>query len=218
MGVPADGAPSEQVTELLRSALEELQALAAPRGLFEDVARETFERLYAGHGERPTPLAVVFPKAELLTLFVVTLGEELSSRVRLLFDEGELALGAMLDAAASETTERAAVYLERAVERRALCDGLARPGARALRYSPGYCGWDITGPRALFDALGPGEIGVRLLESCLMEPLKTISGVIVTGPREIHEFGHTFSCCSECSTRECRDRVRSLTRPDAHES
>jgi hypothetical protein len=46
-----------------------------------------------------------------------------------------------------------------------------------------------------------------------MQPLKSVSGVIVAGRIEIFEFDDVFSFCSGCATHDCRDRIRSLRRP-----
>ena len=55
-----------------------------------------------------------------------------------------------------------------------------------LRYSPGYCGWHVSGQINLFNTLTPEKIGITLGESCLMNPLKSVSGVLVAGPPNIH--------------------------------
>ena len=79
-----------------------------------------------------------------------------------------------------------------------------------LRYSPGYCGWHISGQRRLFDYLDPGQIGITLRESFLMDPLKSVSGVLIAGPREIHRFTDDYDFCDQCDTRGCRQRLRAL--------
>jgi hypothetical protein len=80
-----------------------------------------------------------------------------------------------------------------------------------LPYSPGYCGWHVTGQRRLFDRLEPQRIGVTLNSSCLMQPLKSVSGVLVIGPSSIHEFDNDFDFCALCSTYQCRARIGLLT-------
>ncbi|MBD3349692.1 MAG: hypothetical protein GF400_10935 [Candidatus Eisenbacteria bacterium] len=219
MGVPRDREPGEQVARVLEEARDELRSLARPRGIYAEVSPRDFARIYRGDGdnERPNPLESIFPRADHLALFAVTLGAGVSDRIPDLFGEGRLALGATLDAAASESVELAAERLQRVVAGKARpkgggahASGRGAPDARTLRYSPGYCGWNVTGQRALFSTLGPEEVGIRLLPSCLMEPLKSISGVMVTGPVEIHEFENDFPFCSECRTKECRARIQSL--------
>ncbi len=201
-----------QVDNLLAEALSELKERAEPRGIVTDVGAHEFARIYEGEGrnEHPSPLEEIFPRAEALVLFAVTLGEGLSGRASALFAEGRLALGATLDAAASEATELAGVFLDGLLERQLRAEKRVGTSSRALRYSPGYCGWDITGQRALFDALRPGDIGLQLNRSCLMRPLKSISGVVVIGPPEVHEFTDDYAFCSECRTRDCRRRIARL--------
>jgi hypothetical protein len=84
------------------------------------------------------------------------------------------------------------------------------PEARVLAYSPGYCGWDVSGQRALFEFLRPEEIGITLGDSCLMQPLKSISGVLVVGAGRIHRFHPTYSFCARCQEKQCRERIASL--------
>ena len=213
MGVPGDQDQGARVERLIEEALEEFRSEARPKGIVAEVDQDEFSAIYEGAGDNdsPSPLLEIFPRAEVVTLFAVTLGASLSDRVSALFDDGKLALGATLDAAASEGTERAGIHLDGVVLDDARTNGRADAASRILRYSPGYCGWNLTGQRALFAALRPEEIGIRLTDSCLMEPLKSISGVMVVGPAEIHEFTDDYSFCSVCRTHDCRRRIRELT-------
>ena len=84
-------------------------------------------------------------------------------------------------------------------------------GWRALVYSPGYCGWHVTGQRALFAYLQPEQIGITLNASCLMQPLKSVSGVAISGPTAIHRFRPVYPACRLCADKACRDRIAALT-------
>jgi cobalamin-dependent methionine synthase I len=119
----------------------------------------------------------------------------------------------MLDAIASEATELAADGLEQRILDERIRLGAVAPSTSLVRYSPGYCGWHLSGQRALFAALKPEAIGLTLRDSCLMEPLKSISGVMVLGHPDIHEFSPTYSCCSECRTATCLPRMRRVPQP-----
>ncbi|MFH1866425.1 MAG: vitamin B12 dependent-methionine synthase activation domain-containing protein [Candidatus Eisenbacteria bacterium] len=212
MGVPGDQDQGPRVARLVARALDELRGEAEPRGIVAEVDTEEFAVIYEGAGDNdhPSPLREIFPRAESLTLFAVTLGSSLSDRVSALFDGGELALATTLDAAASEGTELAGVHMDGVVLADARASGRAGDGAKILRYSPGYCGWNLTGQRALFAALRPEKIGIRLTDSCLMEPIKSISGVMVAGSPEIHDFDDDYDFCSLCRTRDCRRRIQGL--------
>ena len=212
LGTPSGADAGPRVERLAGEALNLLRAEAAPAGIASEIDVAGFAEVYRGDGENDDPslLPDIFPLADALALFAVTVGAPVSERITALFDAGDPALGAVLDAAASEAAVLAVEHLERAVLEQAMSDGLADEDTRILSYSPGYCGWSLTGQRALFEALKPQEIGIRLTDSCLMEPLKSVSGVAVMGPREIHEFKDDYAFCSECRTRECRHRIRAL--------
>mgnify|MGYP001046046136 CR=1 FL=1 len=239
LGLPEARDPEPRVQRAVDDALEILAADSRPRGTLAAVRASDFARVYAGEGknESPSPLADIFPRADALLLFAATLGAPVSDRITSLFDSKELTLAVTLDAAASIAVELAGDHLEvlvvdemkeagaggaggadvkGAADRSGDAQGRGgRPhdlSVTALRYSPGYCGWDLTGQRALFGELEPERIGIRLLESCLMEPLKSISGVIVAGPAEIHEFTDDYAFCSECRTRDCRRRIAALAK------
>lgn len=212
LGGPSHRPAGASVKRLLGDAVDEYRAEVVPRGMFACLEPHAFAEVYEGEGDnaKPSPLEEIFPKAELLALFAVTVGAPLSDRIASLFEDDQIALGATLDAVASEGTELAGSYLERLVLEHARSEGKADAASRILSYSPGYCGWNITGQRALFASLGPEAIGISLSESCLMEPLKSISGVMAVGPAQIHEFENDYSFCEECRTTECRDRIRAL--------
>jgi hypothetical protein len=205
-GMPADRPPSEPVAETLREALALYQELAAPIGILFDISAPEFSAVYRGEGRNApdSPLAGIFPKAGQLVLFAVTIGERVGEEISRLFAGGRFDLGYLLDAVASSGTDRLAQKLQE------YCAGRAPAGDVFLRYSPGYCGWDITGQRQLFRALRPEEIGITLRESCLMEPLKSISGVLVAARPEVHRFDNTYPFCSACTTQTCRGRIAAL--------
>lgn len=216
LGVPDAHEPNERTRDAVAAGLKELREVAAPSGVFAGVSASEFARIYEGEGDNasPSPLADVFPLANELALFAVTLGAKTSERIIKLFEAGDYALGGVLDAAASEAAELAAEHITRKTLGKARHAGHAGAHTQALRYSPGYCGWNLTGQRALFAALEPAKIGITLTDSCLMEPVKSISGVIVMGPVGIHDFDDEYAFCAECQSHECRDRIRRLTEPD----
>jgi len=216
LGVPPGHAVNNRTREAVAAGLEELRTIAEPRGVFAGVAESEFASIYEGEGDNavPSPLAEIFPRADELALFAVTLGTPVSERIAELFTSSEYALGGALDAAASEAAEMTASHVVQTVLGKVRHAGRATDETRALGYSPGYCGWNLTGQRALFAALDPGAIGITLSDSCLMEPVKSVSGVVVIGPARIHDFNDDYDFCAECATRDCRDRIRRITELD----
>ena len=209
-GVPAEADLSPRIGALLEAALAAYLETAEPRAVFVGISREDFRGVYRGEGRNApeTPLETVLAGAERLALFVATVGGAVTARIRELFGRGEPALAAMLDSVASAAADRLTTMLE-ALPLGSV-GGTGASGTRVLAYSPGYCGWHVSGQRALFAYLQPGEIGVTLNSSFLMEPLKSVSGVLVSGPAGIHRFAPTYPFCPECRNQTCRARNAAL--------
>jgi hypothetical protein len=209
-GLPAEDALAPRLRRLVDGALATYAALVEPRAVCEELTAEAFASVLAPVvSPTSTGLVVgrVVPKAQALALYVAALGGALATRIRRLFDEDALAEGYMLDAVASVgadlLSDRLAARFEVTLADRGL-------DVRVLPYSPGYCGWPTTGQTPLFAALRPGEIGVTLNDSCLMSPLKSVSGVLVAGPEEAHRFRPDFPFCGECQTHDCGRRMASV--------
>jgi hypothetical protein len=217
LDVPADHAGRPHLVELVGAALDAFARAAEPVALVSDVSREEFERVYRG-AEGNAPESVVgdiFPRADALALFVVTLGSAVSGAIARGFAERDYALATTLDAVASEAAERAAELVERRVEVRLREEGRIPADGAALRHSPGYCGWHVSGQAALFRRLQPERIGVGLTEAGFMRPEKSVSGVILAGPRAIHRFSPGYPFCAACPTHGCLARMRARFGRDA---
>lgn len=211
--LPEEDALAPRLRRLLHEAVTVYTDLVEPRAVCEELSPERFASVLAPLDLPDGDLAVgrVYPRADALALFVATLGEAVPARIRHLFDEGALAEGWMLDAVASVGADLLALRLAERFRHRLGERG--RDDARVLPYSPGYCGWPTRGQRPLFDALRPEEIGVTLNDSCLMSPIKTVSGVLVAGPGEAHKFRPDFPFCDDCRTHECGRRMASVLSP-----
>lgn len=212
LGIPAGADVSDRIERLYGAAAELFAESVAPAGVLADVTPAEFEAVYRGEGrnEPDSPVADIFPRAEHLALFAVTLGPRVSETLSERFAAQDFALAYMLDAMASVAADAAADVAERRFEGTLRDRGWTTPDGAALRYSPGYCGWDVTGQKRLFARLRPEVVGLTLTESCLMQPLKSVSGVILAGPRTIHRFPPTYDFCGRCETKTCRERLRAL--------
>lgn len=209
-GLPEEDALAPRLRRLLDEATRTAAALVEPRAVCEELPADRFAAVLAPLGLPADGLVVgqVYPRAQALALFVATLGEALPARIRQLFDDEALAEAWMLDAVASAGADLLAGRLAGRYRQSLAARGM--DGVQVLPYSPGYCGWPTRGQRPLFDALRPEEIGVTLNDSCLMSPIKTVSGVLVAGPGEAHRFRPDFPFCADCQTHECGPRMASV--------
>lgn len=75
------------------------------------------------------------------------------------------------------------------------------------RFSPGYCGWHVSEQSRLFSLFPQAApCGVSLTDSCLMVPIKSVSGVIGVGS-SVRCLDYS---CGLCDMKQCYKRVRSV--------
>ncbi len=211
-GVPEGHQVSELVEGLVEKAISLYESLTQPKGVMAEISLSDFGEVFGGEGRNdlPAPLPGIVEKAEGLALFAATLGDPVSAKIQELFQENDPATACMLDGIASDRAEGAATLLADTFLDSLLQKGEVDSEARVLPYSPGYCGWHITGQKKLFAFLNPEQIGISLNASCLMSPIKSVSGVLVVGHPEIHDFENDFDFCFDCADWECRSRIASL--------
>lgn len=215
-GIPQDVYPAERenrIRTLLERAMEAFTAGAQPVGISSELSIKECQIILNGEGknEKDIPVEHVFPRADNLALFALTMGSEVSEKIGELFKDNEFALGSMLDAVASLAADKAVeVYEEYFFDELSKRD-ITATDTRVLSYSPGYCGWHISGQKKLFQYLEPEKIGISLNDSFLMIPLKSVTGLLVAGKREIHIFDEgVYDFCNSCKDRTCQERMRRL--------
>ncbi len=211
-GIPPGAQVGPDVDSVYDQALELFPGSVTPRGLLSEIPKADFEGVYRGEGdnESRSPVADIFPRADYLALFAVTLGQDISDRIRSCFETADFALGAMLDSVASAATDKLADVVQGRFVTMLAEAGRATAAFGVLRYSPGYCGWHMSGQKRLFEFLQPGRIGISLGDTLLMQPLKSISGVMIAGPKEMHCMADDYPFCERCRSRGCRARIRAL--------
>ena len=216
LGISENASPDERTMNLAMESITLLEDISRPRGILMEVSKDEFAIIYNGELENKiaAPLEKIYGSANNLAVYAVTLGEETDREISRLFDEKEFALGSLLDSAASEAAEIAAQLIESCYNDFLKEAGQWEASLGIMRFSPGYCGWHLRAQRKLFEALRPQEIGIELNDSFLMKPLKSVSGVIVSGRKEIFGFDDSFAFCADCKTHSCQDRIRTMFEKD----
>ena len=151
----------------------------------------------AGDAELETGVQVCgyIKEAEQAALFVCTAGAIFTDLTHKLNAEGDFLEAYVVDAIGSLSVERAMDNIQSELEREMAAHGLHISN----RYSPGYCNWPLTGQQALFGAIGEHGTGVTLSATCLMSPIKSVSGIIGIGPNvRRREYG-----CAVCNNKTC---------------
>jgi hypothetical protein len=134
-------------------------------------------------------------KSDSVAVFLCTAGEEIGARSRSLMKEGDLLKGFIFDIVGSEIVETAAELMQEALGAQS-----STVGKRITnRYSPGYCGWDVAEQFKLFQLVPENVCGIRLTESALMIPIKSVSGFIGIGENvKLNPY-----TCDLCDLKDC---------------
>ena len=145
-------------------------------------------------------IAKQLTKCTSIAFIVVTLGKKYDDWINQYFKRGDPFQGYIADTIGSEMVENAADYIESLVENETKKINLNSTN----RYSPGYCGWNVSEQHKFFSLLPQKFCGIELSDSALMNPVKSVSAIIGIG-KDCEKKDYQ---CSLCSMENCYKRNR----------
>jgi hypothetical protein len=194
------GMTDAHTSRLVEHYIRECLQISSPVGAFvlvEAAGAATRDRMVIEGKEFNTGKIVqrMLRNAVYYAFFLVTLGPEPETLARSLMNNGNYLEGYLADLAASALVESVTDQLEDQVRKLAASQSLKITN----RYSPGYCSWNVSEQNKLFELFPQGCCGITLLESSLMQPVKSVSGVIGIGA---HVQYHDYPC-KPCPMKNC---------------
>jgi cobalamin-dependent methionine synthase I len=130
-----------------------------------------------------------------VAVFVCTAGEEIHNLSRQYMNEGDLLKGYVYDLFGSLVVECGMDLIQASLQMQMSSETLKITN----RYSPGYCGWDVAQQKKLFSLFSQQFNFVQLSDSCLMKPIKSVSGIIGIG----HDVRYNDYTCNICDLKNC---------------
>lgn len=142
-------------------------------------------------------------RSESVAVFLCTAGTEIGVRSKKAMHERDFLRGYIYDVVGSEIVEAAADIMQEDLEKSILDSG----NKITNRYSPGYCGWDVAEQHKLFDLIPENYCGIQLTPSALMDPVKSVSGIIGIG-KNVRYNQYTCGLCEmdDCLYRRAREK------------
>ena len=140
-------------------------------------------------------VALFFKHMTDVAIFVCSAGKEVAERAEQLTRQGELVEGYLVDVLGSVMVEKAMDVVQGILQDEMKKQGLCISN----RYSPGYCDWDVKEQQQLFSFFTENFCHVTLSDSCLMTPIKSVSGMIAIGEK-VRFHNHV---CHACSSVNC---------------
>jgi hypothetical protein len=134
-------------------------------------------------------------EATQIALFVCTAGSGISELSKKKTVEGDEMMAYMLDVIGSVTVDKAAGILQEKI-----LEEVKKAGFNITDpFSPGYCNWSVAEQHKLFSLLPSDICGIKLSDSALMYPIKSVSGITGIG-RNCKQMGYQ---CIWCTDRDC---------------
>ena len=136
-----------------------------------------------------------------LVLGVATIGDCLENKVSELFSQGEYPRAIALDAVGTVSVRSLSHYM-----RSLVCQEVKEQNLQTTKYfSPGSADWDISQQKNIFQIIPVDKIGVKLTESYMMIPQKSLSWVMGIG-KEIITASKGNDSCKICLAENCQFR------------
>lgn len=133
--------------------------------------------------------------SEHIAVFYCTAGEGISQWANQLMNEGDLLKGYAVDTLGTVVVEHAMDKVQRSLNE--VMHDLQLKTTN--RYSPGYCDWNVSDQHQLFKLFPEGFCDIRLSDTALMDPIKSVSGIIGIGQHvRFNEY-----TCNFCSRTDC---------------
>lgn len=138
--------------------------------------------------------------SEAYALFICTSGLEFEAYQHQLKEQGDMVRVFIADALGSVIAEKCADQMEKALQ-----ESIDKLGWKHTnRFSPGYCGWHVSQQQLLFPLFQGHTCGVKLTDSSLMVPIKSVSGIIGLGEK-VRKLEYT---CGLCDFKQCYKRKK----------
>lgn len=199
--------PGEEIGEIVEEVLECVASFMTGRcmycrvdGVLEKhtlrISRETF-----GVG---AVIARQLKGSEFYLLFAATAGQEFDQWLEKTKRCNDIVLHFIADSLGSCLAEKVAGRMETYIGR----DLALQERKHTNRFSPGYCGWQVSEQQKLFSLFPtPTPCGIRLTASSLMIPIKSVSGIIGAGAQVKKQEYNCGRCAGEGCCGEKRNNV-----------
>jgi hypothetical protein len=202
LGYPARTAPRQQIADRIEAVVDEAAPMLRPCGTYavHRVTARSPRRIVVGDVVIRGEVARFVGAVDRVGVVVATAGAAITDLAARYGRDGDPLAAWIADAVGSWAAEAAADAVTERLR------ALAGPGeAVTLRYSPGYCGMAMTQQTVLFGLVDAVAAGVVLLPSMLMQPLKSVSGIVGIG--RVEELAQAPSSpCAACHRLGCHMR------------
>ena len=173
--------PSQEISDIIDKMLDELKSCCTPHYGYVCLPLESINKdcFHIG-GKEIKPGKIItsaMREAETIAVFVTTVGQKFDQWSKTFREEDNMLYAFIADSLGSVLAEATVDLLVKQLEY-----DMNRNNLKITNnYSPGYCDWMLVEQKKLFGFLPDKFCGIQLTDSCLMLPVKSVSGIIGIG-------------------------------------
>jgi hypothetical protein len=194
--------PDAHVEEMLSQIIAEVSAICRPEAGYIFCEGKVIDKNHLelnGVSMKTGPIINGYlTDSTRFAVFVATAGQAFDDYLHQLKEKGDIMHEFLADSLGSEIAEATVRYVAERIEEVAVLDN----SKITKSYSPGYCGWHVREQKSLFSILPDEPCGIKLNDSSLMHPVKSVSGIVGVGK----EVVPTPYACEICGMQTCYKR------------
>ena len=198
------GKTNEIILEITREEIEQSYHLFESQGIYSKVMIKNISsegRINLENGlqlEINNSMLNLLRGTSYLAFGLSTIGNHLEEKVAELFAKNEYPKAMALDAVGTVASKFLSNYIQSLI-----CQEAKEQNFQTTKYfSPGSGDWDINQQKIIFQIIPADKIGVKLTESYMMVPKKSLSWVIGIG-KEIIITSKGDDSCKTCLAENC---------------
>ena len=201
------GKTDEMILETTRKEIEQGYCLFEPKGIYSKLMIRNISsegRINLENGlylETNNSMINLLRGTSYLAFGLSTIGKNLEEKVAELFAKNEYPKAMALDAVGTVASKFLSNYIQSVI-----CQEAREQNFQTTKYfSPGSSDWNISQQKNIFQIIPADKIGVKLTESYMMVPKKSLSWVIGIG-KEIIITSKGDDSCKICLAENCQFR------------
>ena len=189
--------------EMYTAGLDRLYSPRLNYRIFDiDCAETGIVRLETGIELSSRKLSIALGPCLEAVCFIATIGDEIEQKISRLTARNRLSDAFIVDTMGSLLVEGLVNQFQQEMQSRYRRQGRAV----SLRFSPGYCDWPVDEQKKIFDLFDKAVLEVRLSDTCLMLPRKSISGVFGISSKDSRKWVSAHNPCRTCAKKNCNEK------------
>ena len=203
LGLQEDTEPNQRLSAAIDRQMERAYELIEPLACYSilPITGIKDSNIFIGsYTLKSSILTKILSNCQHIAIFVKTIGDKLERKTAQLSNKGSTLEAYVLDAIGSAALAEVTDPLIDKIRAIAVADG----NKITSSFSPGQIDWNNIQQKTIFNLIDAQSIGIRLTDTFMMIPAKSVSGIFGIGKLKIGQ--DRITPCRFCNKQNCPDR------------